>query len=423
MSRHTHALAIITIGLLTAATLAGCTTPSSSDSPSPSPGAGQTQGSTASDGSADAKKIANIVSEAMSTYHLRSVEVSVTRDGKTVYSGALGESLPGERATTDMYFRNGAFAFSYLATLALVMVDHHKLNLDDTVSKYLPSVPHGDKVTVKQLLNMTSGYTDYVYADQVLNMGNTDPLHRWTSDQLIEIGATPPLQFTPGTNWGYSHTNYVIVGKLLPKVTGMTLGASLEKYVLKPMGLDHTQGASTAAMPEPVMHTYSSERREALGIPVSTPFYEESTFWDPSWTVPAGAIESTTIADLVTSMDAIARGTILSKTSHRAQTDALLTGFGHKDPACAVCNQNTDAHNYGLGVVNEGQWVTQTMNFSGHGATAGGLAGKKLSIAVSTTYAPAAFDASGSYKNASNDVFESLADALAPGTGPTPRAR
>jgi CubicO group peptidase (beta-lactamase class C family) len=359
----------------------------------------------------------------MSTYHLRSIEVAVTRDGKTVYSGALGESLPGEKATTDMYFRNGAFAFSYLATLALVMVDQHKLDLDDTVSKYLPSIPHGDTVTVKQLLNMTSGYTDYVYADQVLDMGNTDPLHRWTSDQLIAIGAQPPLQFAPGTNWGYSHTNYTIVGKLLPKVTGMTLDASLKKYVLKPMGLDHTQGALTAALPTPVMHTYSSERREALGIPAATPFYEESTFWDPSWTVPIGAIQSTTIADLATSMDAVARGTILSKASHHAQTDSLLTGFGHKDPACAVCNQNTDAHNYGLGVVNEGKWVTQTMNFSGHGATAGGLANKKLSIAVSTTYAPAAFDASGAYSNASNHVFESLADALAPGTGPTPKSR
>ncbi|WP_308465889.1 serine hydrolase domain-containing protein [Rathayibacter soli] len=421
MGRGIRAVTVAAVGLLSAAALVGC----SSQSPAPSAAASDAHatGGTTSDGSADATKVARVAAEMMATHHLRSIEVAVVRDGKTVFSGALGESLPGEAATTDMYFRNGAFAFTYLATLALVMVDQHKLNLDDTVSKFLPSIPHADKVTVKQLLNMTSGYTDYVYSDQVLNMGNTDPFYRWTSDQLIEIGATPPLQFTPGTNWGYSHTNYLIVGKLLAKVTGMTLNDSLEKYVLKPMGLDHTQGAMTAALPSPVMHTYSSERREALGVPTATPFYEESTFWDPSWTVPAGAIESTTIFDLATSMNAVARGTILSKASHHAQTDPLLTGFGHKDPACAVCNQNTDAHNYGLGVVNEGQWVTQTMNFSGHGATAGGLASQKLSIAVSTTYAPSAFDATGGYRNASNDVFESLAYALAPGTGPTPRGQ
>jgi hypothetical protein len=59
------------------------------------------------------------------------------------------------------------------------------------------------------------------------------------------------------------------------------------------------------------------------------------------------------------------------------------------------------------------------MNFSGHGASAGALASQKLSIAVSTTYAPEAFDATGAYRNASDLIFGTLADALAPGTGPT----
>jgi len=414
-TRRRRTTAIVLAGLMVAATLAACTPTSASTSSTSS----QPQGGTVSDGSSDAQKIARIASDSMATYHLRSVEVSVTRGGKVVYSAALGESLAGEKATSQMHFRNGAFAFTYIATLALVMVDKHKLSLDDTVAKYLPSIPHSNEVTVKQLLNMTSGYTDYVYAKPVLDMNNTDPFHRWTTDQLIAIGATPPLEFAPGTNWGYSHTNYMILGKLLPEVTGMSLAKSLEKYVLKPIGLQHTRDAETAALPSPVMHTYSSERREALGISPQTPFYEESTFWDPSWTLPAGAIESTTVADLAATMDAVARGTILNKASHRAQTDDLLSGFGHKDPACAQCGQNTEQHNYGLGLINQKQWVTQTMNFAGHGASAGALASRKLSIAVSTTYAPAAFDATGSYSNASDRIFAKLASALAPGTGPT----
>jgi CubicO group peptidase (beta-lactamase class C family) len=413
--RRLRAASVVAAGLMVTATLAGCTSPSST----PSPTSASSHAGTVSDGSSDAHKTERIVSAAMSTYHLRSVEVTVTRGNKVVYSSALGESLTGEKATTDMHFRNGAFAFTYIATLALVMVDKHKLDLDDTVSTYLPSVPHSDSVTVKQLLNMTSGYTDYVYSKPVLDMNNTDPFYAWTTDKLIAIGATPPLEFAPGTNWGYSHTNYMILGKLLPKVTGMSLSASLKKYVLQPMGLEHTGSAATASMPQPVMHTYSSERREALGIAPETPFYEETTFWDPSWTLPAGAIQSTTVADLAATMDAVARGTILSKASHRAQTDDLLSGFGHKDPACAQCGQNNEQHNYGLGLVNQKQWVTQTMNFSGHGASAGALASQKLRIAVSTTYAPEAFDATGAYRNASDLIFGTLADALAPGTGPT----
>lgn len=411
--------AVTAAGLMAAAALTGCTAQPPTSAQTPAASAPSAHSGTTSNGTAEAKKIARIAADSMDTYHLRSVEVEVTRGNTVVYSGALGQSLSGEKATTDMHFRNGAFAFTYIATLALVMVDKHKLSLDDTVATYLPSVAHGDQITVKQLLNMTSGYTDYVYSKPVLDMNNTDPFHQWTTDQLIDIGATPPLEFAPGTNWGYSHTNYMILGKLLPKVTGMPLAASLEKYVLKPMQLTQTTSAQTAAMPSPVMHTYSSERREALGISPDTPFYEETTYWDPSWTLPAGATESTTVADLAASMEAVARGTILSKASHHAQTDDLLSGFGHKDPACAQCGQNTDQHNYGLGLVNQKQWVTQTMNFSGHGASAGALGSQKLSIAVSTTYAPAAFDETGAYHNASDKIFATLADALAPGTGPT----
>jgi CubicO group peptidase (beta-lactamase class C family) len=413
-------IAVVAAGLMVTATLVGCTSPSTPKTSTSASKTSQTsQTDTISDGSDEAQKTASVVSAAMNTYHLRSVEVMVTRGNKVVYSSALGESLTGEKATTDMRFRNGAFAFTYIASLALVMVDKHKLDLADTVSKYLPSIPHADDVTVKELLNMTSGYTDYVYSKPVLDMNNTDPFYAWSTDKLIEIGTTPPLEFAPGTNWGYCHTNYMILGKLLPKVTGMPLAASLEKYVLEPIGLAHTVSSTTAAMPKPVMHTYSSERREALGISPETPFYEETTFWDPSWTLPAGAIQSTTVADLATTMDAVARGTILSKASHRAQTDDLLAGFGHKDPACAQCGHNNEQHNYGLGLINQNQWVTQTMNFSGHGASAGALASQKLSIAVSTTYAPEAFDATGAYRNASDMIFATLADAFAPGTGPT----
>jgi CubicO group peptidase (beta-lactamase class C family) len=406
-----------------AAVIAGCTSPSPSrpSSAAPSTAAARQGGShegTVSDDSPDAEKIARTAAESMALYHLRSVEVRVTRGGAVVYSGALGQSLTGQRAGTDMHFRNGAFAFTYIATLALVMVDHHKLDLDDTVAHYLPSIPHGDQVTVKELLNMTSGYSDYVYAKQVLDRNDTDPFHAWTTDELITIGTSPALEFEPGTNWGYSHTNYMILGKLLPAVTGLSLDASLKKYVLRPMGLRHTQESTTAAMPSPVMHTYSSERRTALGIPPTTPFFEETTFWDPSWTLPSGAIESTTIADIASSMAAVASGSLLSDESHAAQTDDLLSGFGHKDAACAQCGQNTEQHNYGLGVINQKHWVTQTMNFAGHGATAGALASQRLSIAVSTTYAAGAFDSTGAYRNASDLIFATLADALAPGTGP-----
>ena len=229
---------------------------------------------------------------------------------------------------------------------------------------------------------------------------------------------TKPMMFAPGTNWGYSHTNYVILGRVIEKITGLPLLASLQREVLRPMGLHDTRGSLTPDIPEPVLHAFTSERRADLRVPAGTPFYEESTFWNPSWTTAQGAVETTTVKDLTTAMDAVASGSLLSSASHHAQVAPALVGFGHADPSCAVCARNTNARNYGLGVVNLGPWVTQTKNFAGSGATAGALASKKLAIAVVTTYAPAAFGPDGSNQNASEAVFASLIAAVAPGSVP-----
>ena len=100
--------------------------------------------------------------------------------------------------------------------------------------------------------------------------------------ELIKVGTSARPQFPPGTNWAYSHTNYSILGTVLAKVGGKPLSQLMEQYIFKPMGPKQTQSSNTPQIPEPVLHTFSSERRETLGIPPGTPFYEESTFWNPS---------------------------------------------------------------------------------------------------------------------------------------------
>jgi CubicO group peptidase (beta-lactamase class C family) len=87
------------------------------------------------------------------------------------------------------------------------------------------------------------------------------------------------MMFKPGTNWGYCHTNYVILGRVLEKVTRMPLAKALDTYISKPIGLTQTRSYDTPQIPEPVLHSFSSERRQVLAVPSNTPFYKESTFW------------------------------------------------------------------------------------------------------------------------------------------------
>lgn len=334
--------------------------------------------------------------------------------------------MNGVPATPDMHFRNGAMAFTYMSTTLLELIDEMSgaVSLDDKLSKYFPDLPESDNITLKNLANMTSGYADYVYQEELLKSLSLDPFRQWTSEELIQIGISKPMQFEPGTNWGYSHTNYVILGRVLDKITGMPLAAAMQKYIFEPMALKQTRSLSTPAIPEPVLHAYSSERRGDLLIPPTIPFYEESTFWNPSWTTAEGAVQITNISDVAKSMEAVGTGKILSHQSWSAQVAPNLVGFGHPDPNCSPCRQNTAAFNYGLGVVNLGPWITQTKDFAGSGASVGYLPWQRLTVAVVTTYTPEAFDnTTGNYKNASVAIFGILANALAPNTLIIPTAR
>jgi CubicO group peptidase (beta-lactamase class C family) len=356
----------------------------------------------------------HLLDGAMTQYKLKAIIVQVAIKNRTVYAQARGDSMAGVKATPAMNFRNGAFAFTYMATLLLELSDWNVLSLDDKLAKYLPDLPQADKVTLRQLANMTAGYADYVYQPEVLQGITRDPFRQWTSDELIRIGTSKPMQFAPGTNWGYSHTNYVILGRVLEKATRMKLADALQQFVVQPMGLTNTHSFDTPFIPEPVLHSFSAERRPDLGIPAATPFDEESTYWNPSWTTATGAVQTTDIADLVRTMIVVGTGKLLSKASSRAQIGPNLIGTGHPDPTCAACRANTKDFSYGMGVLNIGPWLVQTKSFAGSGAAAGYLASHRLAIAVVTTYAADAYDDKGNVPDASAPILAAITRLLAP---------
>lgn len=355
-------------------------------------------------------KVAALAHDAMSTYDLRALILRVTVDGEPVYSEALGESLPGVPATVDMKVRNGFVAYSYLTTILMEFVDDPRMDvhLSDPLSKYLPALPRADEVTLLMLANSTSGYADYVYQPEVENGVKLHPDQQWSTAELIRIGTSAIPMFAPGTNWAYSHTNYAILGEVLAKAAGKPLGELMTQYIFVPMGLRHTRGSDTPEIAPPVLHTFSSERNGT---------YEDSTLWNPSWTAPAGALQTSDAADLTTSIAAIGSGKLLSPESHDAQVMPHLIGFGHKvdDGSCPACRQNTAAFSFGLAVILQGPWITGNKFFAGSGAAVGYLPQGKVAIAVITTYQPGAFDQDGNVKqDAGRILLSEVAAAMAP---------
>jgi CubicO group peptidase (beta-lactamase class C family) len=367
-----------------------------------------------------ASTIESIVRSSMAEYRLRAAIVQVRSDGSDVYLGAFGDSMTGVPATPDMHFRNGALAFTYMSTLLLEFVDQKKVTLDTKLSTYYPQLQYADRITLRNLAQMTSGYADYVYQSETTQGVYLDPFRQWTPEELIQIGVSKSMEFAPGANWGYSHTNYVILGGVLEKIAGMPLADAIRQYVLGPMGLTQTAAFTTPVIPEPVLHSFSSERRAVLGIKPGAPFYEESTYWNPSWTTVEGAVETTDINDLSLSIEAVASGKLLSPQSSKAQIVPSLIGFGAAQLGCAACRENTKAFNYGLGVILSGPWISQTLGFAGASGAVGYLPARKLTIAVEATNGPGAYDDKGNAGLGAIAVFRALADALAPNTLPKP---
>lgn len=368
-----------------------------------------------------------LVHAAMEEHHLKAAIVRVLIDGEAWVTIASGESMDGIPATPEMHFRNGAVAITYLSMALLILVDRGVVGLDDPISTWLPDLPDSDNATLRMLINMTAGYTDYVTTDAFAAANAADPFRHWTPEEIIAVSQDAGRFFEPGENWAYSHTDYVILGLALEQITGEPLDRVIRDLVLDPLGLVNTASFSTPKIPEAVLHAFTSERKSLLNIPPEVRFYEESTFWDPSWTIARGAIQTTNIVDLAASTAAIGEGVLLSPASYQVLTSRSMAGFGAPIEGCATCMTLSEQVPFGAGIWMIGDWLAQIPAFGGYAAFTIYLPARKLAIAVAVTVNEAAFDDKGNFllPNPSVPVGAAIASLLAPefplaGSNPAP---
>jgi D-alanyl-D-alanine carboxypeptidase len=397
--------------------LAGCGSKdqakgSSSDSSKPSGGSTSDatvgkKGSTLEQGP-DAEKVAAAAKRAMEKYHLKAVLAKVTTGTGEVATLAMGESMTGVPATPEMHFRNGAVAISYLGTVLLQLVDEGEVGLDDTIDRWLPKALASDRITLRMLISCTSGYHDFVQDKAFLEAIEKHPFRAWTSEEQLSFVAGKPLLYEPGTNWSYAHTNFVMLGEALSAIAGEPVDQLIRERIVEPLDMKGTQSHQTAVIPEPVLHAYTKERGT----------YEDSTFWDPSWTLAKGSVMITDIHDLATSARAIGTGELVSEKSHKEQVGPSLVGMGGPTKKCpeGVCVEQTSGFHYGIGTFMVGGWVLQNPSFSGWGALQAYLPEKDLAIAASATLKEEAKVG----LNGGEMVFEEIAAELAPNYPPRP---
>ena len=250
-----------------------------------------------------------------------------------------------------MHFRNGAVAISYVSTLLLKLVDEKKVSLDDKLSKWLPEIPHADRVTLGQLAQMTSGYVDYVIGNTEMNDAlYANPFRRWTVHDLLQYATDQPLLYEPGTNWNYAHTNYVLLG---PGAGEGHRPGDVEAVVRQGASASradqHRQLDSPRRSRRPCCTRSARSAGRSSRSPPAHRSTRKRTFWDPSWTITHGAIQTTNIYDMEATAVGIGSGQLLTPDSYKKMVSTDLRGKTRKQPGCTTCDEMNDIYTYGLG--------------------------------------------------------------------------
>lgn len=312
--------------------------------------------------------------------------VYVDVPGEGTWSTALGtgDLATGAPITPDDHFRIGSNTKTFTGTVILQLVDEGKLGLDDPVSEYQPEAPNGENITIRQLLNMSSGLYNYAEDKDFNETLDTQPDKVWTPEEVVEIGFQHEPYFSPGDGFHYSNTNTVLLGMIVEQLTSQPLEKEFQERLFEPLGMTGTllPERSSAAIPDPHSQGYMYQTNvESLNTSVLTG--EEATQADeaagtpndvtgdnPSWGWAAGAGIST-LQDLRIWVKALATGELLSP-----ETQKERLSYVSPAPSPEV--------NYGLAVADFSGFIGHDGQIPGYNSFMGYQPEKDATIIVLT---------------------------------------
>ncbi len=220
--------------------------------------------------------------------------IVLARDGarrRSLTSGLADPAAHARMRTSDR-FRIGSVTKTFVATVVLQLVAEGRVGLDDPVERWLPNlIANGRRITIGQLLGHRSGLFDYTDDRRVFQRYWTRPRFVWTPRRLIALAASHPAVFSPpGSQFAYSSTNYLVLGLMVERVTGTTLGRQLRERLFRPLGLQDT---SFLPGPWPALgdaHGFRVSSHD--GIVSAGATVTDTAAYSASWTWAAGGIVS-----------------------------------------------------------------------------------------------------------------------------------
>ncbi len=270
---------------------------------------------------AELTAVDKVVADGLATTGTPSAQIAIVRGGKVVLVKAYGKQSDSAPARIDAPYQIASISKQFTAAALLLLENDGKLSMDDTVAKWLPGISGGDRITIPQLLSHTSGLQDYWPQDY-----SFAAMEKPTTPQaIVDRWAKKPLDFTPGTQWQYSNTGYVVAGLIAEKAAGEPLMAFLDRRIFQPLGITAIDQDKAVGGTFPVGY-----HRNALGPVRAAPPPADG------WLFAAGEL-SMSAGDLAKWDVARINRSLMSADDWAAQEKAVLLADG-------------STTNYGLGV-------------------------------------------------------------------------
>ncbi len=262
------------------------------------------------------------------------------------YRHAIGKAdlQTGAERTVDDEIRIGSITKTFTATVILQLADEGKLSIDDKLSKFYPGYPNSQNITIREILDMTSGIPDYLDDPLIGYSFLYDRNNKFTPQEIYDATMLIKPVFPPGTGWSYSNGNYNILGMMIEKITGNKLEDEIANRIIQPLGLKNTFFPTTKFMPGTYSHGYFKDTLSGELIDV--------TEIEPSITWAAGAMISD-FNDLKIYCRALVDGTMLSSKMQKERLTFVNTGV-------------RKFLNYGLGIFSVGGFIGHNGGITGY---------------------------------------------------------
>jgi D-alanyl-D-alanine carboxypeptidase len=208
--------------------------------------------------------LAAVLDEAVANPNLPGAILYVYMPGQGIWVGARGVSdkAQGIPIVPQDRFRIASMTKPFVATVVMQLVEEGYLTLDDTVGQWMPGlIPNGEHITLRHLLNHTSGLYNYL-DDAFVGMVLEDRGRIWRPQEIAMYAAVRPTYFAPGAagRWHYSNTNYILLGMVVEHATGVSLEQQVYWRILQPLGMNETYFDPDSAQTGPIMRGYVGDR-------------------------------------------------------------------------------------------------------------------------------------------------------------------